>query len=79
MPATVISENQARILLRGHQGDGLEVWLADQPWRSAEDGSWWVESARDGWTYRVEGLLGQSLRVVARAPAGVVTSWLAAY
>ena len=32
---------------------------------------------RDGWTYRVEGVPGEAVRVVARAPeAGSVTCWL---
>ena len=71
-------EDQARDLLRSHPGDGLEAWLADQRWRAALDGSWVVEPAdRDGWTYRVEGVPGEAVRVVARAPeAGSVTSWL---
>ncbi len=29
------------------------------------DVSCWVEPARGGWTYRVEGLISQSVRVVA--------------
>lgn len=78
-PATVTSEARARTPLRGHSGDGLEALLADQPWRPAEDGSWRVEPARDGWTYRVEGLICHSVRVVARSPAGAVTSWPAGF
>lgn len=77
IPVTVIPESHARTQLRGHPGDGLEAWLADQSWRPAEGESWWVEPARDGWTYRVEGLSSQSVRVVARSPSGAVTSWLA--
>jgi hypothetical protein len=77
VPAVVVAESQARGLLRGHPGDGLEAWLADQVWLPAEDGSWRVEPERDGWSFRVEGLPSQNLRVVARAPAdGPVTSWM---
>ena len=77
MPNAMPLERQARALLRSHPGDGLEAWLADQRWRAAPDGSWLVEAERDGWTYRVEGLPGEAVRVVARAPeAGAVTSWL---
>ena len=71
-------EGQARALLRSHPGDGLEAWLAEQRWRAAPDGSWVVEAARDGRTYRVEGGPGRrSVRVIERASvAGAVTSWL---
>jgi hypothetical protein len=75
--ATVIPETQARAVLRAHQGDGLEAWVADQPWQAAEDGSWRVAPNRDGWTFRVEGVPGGIVRVIARAPeAGAFTSWL---
>ena len=78
MTATM-SEPQARAMLQAHSGDGLEAWLAEQPWHAAEDGSWWVEPERDGWTYRVEGMLGEAVRVVARAPEnGPVTAWVIA-
>ena len=77
VPTAMPLEGQARALLRSHPGDGLEAWLADQPWRPAPDGSWLVEAERDGWTYRVEGVPGEAVRVVERAPeAGAVTSWL---
>ena len=76
-PADMPPEGQARAVLRGHAGDGLEAWLADQRWRAAPDGSWLVEPERDGCTYRVEGMPGQGVRVIERAPgAGPVTSWL---
>ena len=77
VPTAMPLEGQARALLRAHPGDGLEAWLADQRWRAVLDGSWLVEPHRDGWTYRVEGMPGETVRVVARAPdAGAVTSWL---
>ena len=77
VPTAMPLEGQARALLRSHPGDGLEAWLADQRWRAVLDGSWRVEPDRDGWTYRVEGMPGETVRVVARAPdAGAVTSWL---
>jgi hypothetical protein len=75
--ATTVSEVQARLWLRTHLGDGLEEWLATQAWQAAEDGSWRVTSDRDGWTYRIEGMSGDAVRVVERAPAaGPITSWL---
>jgi len=77
MPTAMPLEGQDRALLRSHPGDGLEAWLAEQRWRAALDGSWLVEPARDGWTYRAEGVPGEAVRVVARAPdAGALTSWL---
>ncbi len=76
-PADMPPEACARALLRGHAGDGLEAWLADQRWRAALDGSWWVEPERHGCTYRVEGMPGQTVRVIERASgAGAVTAWL---
>ncbi len=77
VPTGMPLEDQARARLRFFPGDGLEAWLADQRWRAAQDGSWLVEAGRDGWTYRVEGVPGEAVRVVARAPGdGSVTSWL---
>jgi hypothetical protein len=71
-----VSEAQARAMLQAHPGDGIEAWLADQPWHAAEDGSWRVEPDRKGWTYRVDGML-EAVRIVARAPEdGSTTSWL---
>ena len=77
VPTGMPQEHQARALLRCHPGDGLEAWLAEQRWREVMDGSWLVAADREGWTYRVEGVPGEAVRVVARAPeAGAVTSWL---
>ena len=77
VPTAMPLEGQTRALLRSHPGGGLGAWLAGQPWRPAPDGSWLVEAERDGWTYRVEGLPGEAVWGVARAPeAGAVTSWL---
>ena len=77
VPIALPREDQARTLLRSHPGDGLEAWLADQRWRAALDGSWLVEPDRDGWTYRVEGMPGEAVRIIERAPGTAsVTSWL---
>jgi hypothetical protein len=71
-----VSEAQARAMLQVHPGDGLEAWLADQPWHETEDGSWRVEPDREGWTYLVDGML-EAVRIVARVPKdGSTTSWL---
>lgn len=77
VPTAMPQELQARSLLRSHSGDGLEAWLADQRWREVMDGSWLMVAERESWTYRVEGVPGEAVRVVARSPgAGAVTSWL---
>ena len=77
VPTAMPLEGQARSLLRTHPGDGLEAWLAGQRWRAALDGSWLVEAERGGWTYRVEGLPGEAVRVIERAPGTAsVISWL---
>jgi hypothetical protein len=78
VPAVVVAESQARSLLCAHPGDGLEAWLADQPWQVMQEGSWRVEPEHDGWTFRVEGLPSQAVRVVVRVPGakGSVDSWL---
>ena len=77
VPTAMPLERQARALLRAHPGDGLEAWLAEQRWREVMDGSWLVAAEREGCTYRVEGVPGEAVRVVARSlEAGTVTSWL---
>ena len=77
VPTAMPLEDQARDLLRSHASDGLEAWLANQRWRAVPDGSWLVEPERDGSTYRVEGVPGEAVRVVARvSKTGSVTSWL---
>ena len=75
-PTDMPPEAQARAVLRAHAGDGLEAWLANQRWRAALDGSWLVEAEREGWTYRVQALPGEVVRVIERAPGTAsVTSW----
>ena len=74
-PAAIPLERQARALLRSHPGDGLEAWLTDERWREVMDGSCMAAAEREGWTYRVEEVPGEAVRVVARSPeAGAVTS-----
>ncbi len=77
VPTGMPQEHQARALLRSHPGDGLEASLAEQRWREVMDSPWLVAAEREGWTYRVEGVPGEAVRVVARSPeAGTITSWL---
>ena len=77
VPTGMPLEDHARARLRSFPEDSLEAWLAGQRWRAAPDGSWVVEPDRGCWTYRVEGVPGEVVRVIARAPGGgPVTSWL---
>jgi hypothetical protein len=42
-----MTETEARVLLRNWAGDGLESWIAAQPWRPTPDG-WEVLPNLDG-------------------------------
>jgi hypothetical protein len=74
--AAVLPEGRARTVLRSHPGDGLEGWLAEQPWRALEDGSWRVEPEHDGRSFRVEGVSGRAVRVIAQVRSGPLTAWM---
>ena len=67
-----MTEDDARDLLRAWDGDGLEDWIADQPWRPTPDG-WEVLPDRDGWRFIIEQapprLRLRSLPPEAAAPA----------
>jgi hypothetical protein len=43
-----MTEDDTRALLRDWNGDGLERWIADQPWRPTPHG-WEVEVDLEGW------------------------------
>ena len=57
-----MTETEARVLLRNWAGDGLESWIAAQPWRPTPDGwevlpnldGWLLEVDLDGWLFEVE-------------------------
>jgi hypothetical protein len=64
-----MTEAEARALLRSHEGvDGLEPWMAAQPWRPAS-GGWQLFRDIDGWRFRVEPT-EDGLRLIATAPGG---------
>ena len=48
-----MTETEARVLLRNWAGDGLESWIAAQPWRPTSVG-WEVLPEMDGWLFEVE-------------------------
>jgi hypothetical protein len=48
-----MTEDDARALLQAWDGDGLEAWIADQPWRATSNG-WEVVPDWDGWRFQVE-------------------------
>jgi hypothetical protein len=72
-----MTEGQARALLRRGDRDGLEAWIAAQPWQPRSDG-WKVEGDMRGWCYDLR-VTPDGLWVTAlppnRAPA---TGWLVA-
>jgi hypothetical protein len=71
-----MTEDEARDLLRAHQGvGGLEPWIAVQPW-SAAPGGWQLSRAMDGWRFRLQPM-EDGLRVSASAPdGGAPAVWL---
>jgi hypothetical protein len=69
LAGTVMTEAEARNLLRAHQGvGGLELWMAAQPWRPAP-GGWQLSRELDGWRFRLQPI-EDGLRVSATAPGG---------
>jgi hypothetical protein len=48
-----MTEDNARVLLRAWDGDGLEAWIAAQPWRPTSVG-WEVLPEMDGWRFVIE-------------------------
>jgi hypothetical protein len=48
-----MSEAEARDLLRDWDGDGLEAWIASQPWRPTPTG-WAVLPDLNGWRFVIE-------------------------
>jgi hypothetical protein len=48
-----MTEADARALLRDHVGDGLEVWIAAQPWQPTPEG-WEVLTDLDAWRFVIE-------------------------
>src|SRR4051812_22888040 len=67
-----MTETEARVLLRNWAGDGLESWIAAQPWRPTPDG-WEMLPDFQGWRFVVEQapsrLRLRSLLPEAAAPA----------
>jgi hypothetical protein len=72
-----VTEAEARTLLRGSDVfDGLETWIADQPWMAGPEG-WLVVPAHKGWRFRVAPVPGDpgGLHVVATPPSGGPLRW----
>jgi hypothetical protein len=63
-----MTEDDARTLLRDWGGDGLEAWLADQPWHLTR-GGWEIDGALLGWQVTIEPVPPR-LRLQAFPPKG---------
>jgi hypothetical protein len=70
-----MTEEEARDLLRRHGSrDGLEVLLADQPWREAP-GGWEIVPALQGWRFRLEPT-AKGVRIEAGEPGSSPAVWV---
>ena len=70
-----MTEPEARILLQDWRGDGLERWIAAQPWRPIRNG-WEVATTLMGWLFRIEPI-SPRLRLWAFPPEnGASAVWL---
>jgi hypothetical protein len=71
-----MTEAEARDLLRNcdwPSDDGLEAWMADQPWEIAP-GGWTVTDELQGWRFKVEPT-PEALRLTAWPPSGSPAAW----
>jgi hypothetical protein len=69
LAGAVITEAEARTLLRDFDGvGGLEAWLAGQLWQLEPDG-WTVPLDLTGWRFRLRPV-PSGLQVIAIAPGG---------
>jgi hypothetical protein len=74
-----MTEEQARKTLYQGTRDGLEAWIAGQPWMSTLDGGWDVESGCDDSLRFHVRPVAQGLRVTASYPGGIqMMGWLVA-
>jgi hypothetical protein len=68
----LMTEIEARALLR-NSDDGVEVWMADQPWEVAP-GGWMVTSELQGCRFTVNPI-SEALRLTAWPPSGLPATW----
>lgn len=68
-----MTEPDARDLLRHWPGDGLEAWMADQPWRAVPSG-WALVGEFRFWQFKVETIPG-GLRLSAGEPWEAPAVW----
>lgn len=66
-----MTEEEVRGLLRAAAGaDGLETWIADQPWQTTLAG-WTLPADLEGWCFRLMRIPG-GLRISLTTPQGGV-------
>jgi hypothetical protein len=68
-----MTEPEARDLLRRWLGDGLEAWMADQPWQAAP-GGWTLVGEMEFWRFTVDTIPG-GLLLSAWEPGAAPAVW----
>jgi hypothetical protein len=62
-----MTEEEAREILRIHQGDGFEAWIAGQLWMRRSGEGWRVAGSLEGWRFEVLPVPG-GVRITAFPP-----------
>ena len=71
----MMTEDRARVVLAAFDSfDGLEAWIAEQPWL-AVPGGWVVPEPRHGWRFRVQVVPG-GIRVSAFEGGAEPAAWV---
>lgn len=68
-----MTKAEARDLLRRAGYDGMDAWIAAQPWQVMPGG--WQVPGMHGWRFRIEVAGAGRLRVMANTPGGDPAAW----
>ncbi len=72
-----MTEDEARALLRRGDREGLEAWIAAQPWRPTLNG-WEADSDLAGWRFSLR-ILPDGVWITSTPPGkALATGWLVA-